>query len=142
MATWVVPAAQKALDVLREEMRIRLAHEVLGRVGMHETDDELFVDVADISLAGLGDVLGEVWAWYGWKERRKLARAANFDLALFTVVLQGVGQPLRPLGRDRLELDAGTFCHNLRLLKEYDERRAAMRRRREAQRAARLKDSP
>lgn len=125
---WVTGAGRAAFEFFRVEARLRLVQEVLFRIGVHETEQkELYIDVADLSSARLFDLLGEFWTFYGWRERRHLARSQDFDLALAKTILQSVGHELAPLdsaGR-RLQLDADVYHHSL---KQYDERRVAMKR--------------
>eukprot|EP00037_Helgoeca_nana_P021864 m.221488 g.221488 ORF g.221488 m.221488 type:complete len:182 (-) comp25803_c0_seq6:178-723(-) len=130
---WVTAAASSQLAQLREEHRLRLALELLERTGVRETGDgRLYLDADDVPGAGLSDLLGLVRAWYGWREMRRLARAADVDLELATVVLQSVGHALVPLDPDggrHLELDAGIVRNGLT---PYDELKDAMRRTRRA----------
>lgn len=130
---WVTAAGQSEFASLREEMRLRLAQRLLSRTGVHgDGRGSLYLDVDDLPSAGLFELLGDFWAWYGWRERRQLARSKDFDLALATAILQGVGHDLSPVGgqSSHLALDADLYRYGLT---PYDERRAALERSRAAQ---------
>eukprot|EP00035_Acanthoeca_spectabilis_P013424 m.249648 g.249648 ORF g.249648 m.249648 type:complete len:122 (-) comp15880_c0_seq3:871-1236(-) len=83
-----------AFQLLREEQRLRLAHDVLGRVLRKGGR----VHTSDLQYAGFWDLLGMFWACYGWKERRQLARARDFDATFFELVLDGAAYTATPMG--------------------------------------------
>ena len=135
--SWVTGAGQAAFEHLREEARLRLAHELLSRTGVHKSErEELYLDKGDLASAGLDDLSGDVWAWFGWRPWRQLARSQDFELAMTTIILQSVGHNLTPLDHDKrhLELNPEVFHHALR---SYDELRAAMQRYRQKRQSAR-----
>jgi hypothetical protein len=84
---WVATEGNHAHRLLRDELRIKLAHDALGRVLRANGT----IRVADVQKACYTDLLGELWMLYGWKQRRKLARARDMDMAFLEVVLEGAG---------------------------------------------------
>jgi hypothetical protein len=109
--------------LLQEEMRLRLANEVLGRV----VREDGTVDLLDLEHAAFSDLLGELWMCYGWKERRKLARARDFDLAFLRVALDvdTLTTPAGDADGRLLRVDAAACRRMLDRLADCDELRAA-----------------
>ena len=83
----VVSEGQHAAGLLRNELRLRLAHDALRRVLRKNGT----VRVADVRKAGFWDLLGDFWLCYGWAERRRLARAREFNAAFFDEAVGGAG---------------------------------------------------
>lgn len=82
---WVAGAAAHGCRLLKKEQRLRLARGVLGRVMAPDGT----IHTADLAAAGLVNHLGDVWLLNGWRERRRVLRAHNVDLAILKVVLDG-----------------------------------------------------
>ena len=77
--------AQEQCNKFREARRVRLACTALARVmGRGGT-----VHVADLPKADLVNLLGELWLLYGHRERRKITRARDVDVAILKVLLDG-----------------------------------------------------
>jgi hypothetical protein len=112
-----------AFHLLREEQRLRLAHDVLGRVVRKGGR----VHTSDLQYAGFWDLLGEFWGCYGWKERRRLARARDFDAAFFELVVDGAGYSTTRVREGVLHVDSGKLRQGLDRLKSADDIRAGLR---------------
>ena len=117
---WVTHEGNTQLRRYQVEQRIRLALEVLRRVLRRDRT----IDPRDLPNAGFCDLLGEFWACYGWKDRRRLARARDFDTAFLDVVLDGYGLALR--GK-RLRIDLEAVRRRADELTQISELRAATR---------------
>eukprot|EP00037_Helgoeca_nana_P024198 m.256381 g.256381 ORF g.256381 m.256381 type:complete len:157 (+) comp26570_c0_seq15:4584-5054(+) len=112
-----------AYQLLREEQRLKLAHDVLGRVVRKGGR----VHTSDLQYAGFWDLLGEFWGCYGWQERRRLARARDFDAAFFELVLDGAGYSTTRVREGVLHVDSGMLRQGLDRLKSADDLRAGLR---------------
>lgn len=109
-----------ALELHRKDLQLELALEVVRRAahGGHVTE-------ADLRLADLNELLGDFWCAYGWKERRRLARARDRVLALGKILLEPVTDTWRG---DRCKLDEESCKIALSRVGSRDELRAAIRR--------------
>jgi hypothetical protein len=112
-----------AFQLLREEQRLRLAHDVLGRVLRKNGR----IHTSDLQYAGFWDLLGTFWACYGWEERRRLARARDFDATFFELVLDGAGCSATRVREGVLHVDSGKLRQGLDRLKSADDIRAGLR---------------
>jgi hypothetical protein len=124
----VISDGQKAHELLIEELRLRLANEIMRRVGVRGEGADLHLDIADVPTSKIDDLLGEFWLIFGHMERRRLATAGNsIDLEIVKVVLEEGGvAPTVDGPLIRLDSESYRMCR-LRAA-QYDERRAAMRR--------------
>ena len=90
----VIFDGKRGVELAQEHLRHALADEILARL-LREDRDRAFLDVRDLPRAGLDELLGEFWLAYGWRERRRLARAVDWRLAIVREVLQSVGHGCR-----------------------------------------------
>lgn len=102
----VTHEAKLGVELSQERLRLELADEILARL-MREDRDHAFVDTRELVNATMDDLLGDFWLAYGWREKRRLARAVDWRLALVREALQGVGHALPQLAPGLLEVDAG-----------------------------------
>ena len=114
------------MDLAVEVQRAKLAGELLGRL-LRETREHAFIRVADLPHAGLEGLLGNYWVCFGWRERRRLARAADWRLAMVQEVLGSVGHDLESLGGGRLEVNAGAYIATKQLIARHERARGEAR---------------
>ena len=121
----VTREGNKAYVLLRDEQRVRFAHEVLGRVRRKDGT----IHTADLRHAGFTDLLGDFWLFYGWRERRRLARAGDsaFDAVFLDVVLDGAGYTATRVQKGVLRVDSAALRQGLDRLKSADDLRAGLR---------------
>ena len=132
-----ISIGQRAHELLLVELRIRLANEVLRRVGVRGAGAGLHICIADVSTANVSALLGEFWLIFGHKERRRLATAGdNFDFEMVKVALEagGVGPTVDGA---LMRINAESCGLNQLHAAQYDARRAAIERAIERARAAR-----
>jgi hypothetical protein len=115
----------KSYALLRDEQRVRFAHEVLGRVCRKDGT----IHTSDLRHAGFTDLLGEFWLCYGWKERRRLARAGEsaFDAVFLDVVLDGAGYTATRVQKGVLRIESAALRQGFEKLKAADDLRAGLR---------------
>jgi hypothetical protein len=121
--TSVVAQGNHAHRLLRDEQRVRLAHDALGRVIRSDGT----VHVADLPRAGFSDLLGQFWAWYGWAERRRLARARNVDAVFLDIVLDGAFYTPTRLSDAVLHIGSAALRRGLGKLTSADEIRTGLK---------------
>ena len=115
----------KAYVLLRDEQRLRFAHDVLGRVRRKDGT----IHTSDLRHVGFTDLLGDFWLCYGWKERRRLARAGEsaFDAVFLDVVLDGAGYTPTRVSKGVLRVESTALRQGLDRLKAADDLRAGLR---------------
>lgn len=74
-----------AFELYRRDLRAELALEVVHRAARNG-----HVTQADLRAAHLDELLGDFWCAYGWKERRRVARARDRDVELGRIMLEPV----------------------------------------------------
>ena len=121
--TSVVAQGTHAHRLHRDEQRLRLAHDALGRVIRPDGT----VHVADLPRAGFSDLYGEFWACYGWRERRRLARARDVDAAFLDVVLDGANYTPTQVSVGVLHVDGAAVRRGLDRLQSAEERRVGLK---------------
>jgi hypothetical protein len=124
----VIFDGKRGVELAQEHLRHALADEILARL-LREDRDRAFLDVRDLPRAGLDELLGEFWLAYGWRERRRLARAVDWRLAIVREVLQSVGHGLPSVGPGLLEVDMGACAVAKEALAAHRRARAAARER-------------
>jgi hypothetical protein len=121
--TSVTMRGNHAYRLLRDEQRLRLAHDALGRVLRKDGT----VHASDLPRAGFSDLLAEFWMCYGWQERRRLARARTEHAAFLDVVLIGAGYSTTQVSEGVLRVDSAALRGGLDRLASADELRAGAR---------------
>jgi hypothetical protein len=121
----VIRDGQKSYALLRDEQRLRFAHEVLGRVRRKDGT----IHSSDLRHAGFTDLLGEFWLCFGWRERRRLARAGDsaFDAVFLDVVLDGAGYTATRVQKGVLRVEIAALRQGFEKLKAADDLRAGLR---------------